>query len=251
MKRLLTFAALCACAAAPAVAEDWGTVSGQIVVTGTIPKPELLHKAGAPVKDAEVCAVVDTYKQDLIIDDATKGLANVIVYMPKAPKSIHPDLKESKPASIVFDQKGCVFIPHAMIVRVGQTVEVISSDAVSHNTHTYPLKNQSINVLIPPNTPVGKGEKAEFRTQETLPMQVKCDFHPWMIAYWMVVDHPYAAVTDKEGKFTIPNLPVGEHEFRVWHERPGYLERKFSVVVKPGDNALAPMKVDAAKLKAK
>lgn len=29
------------------------------------------------------------------------------------------------------------------------------------------------------------------------------------------------AVTDKEGRFTIENLPLGKHEFRLWHELPG------------------------------
>ena len=67
----------------------------------------------------------------------------------------------------------------------------------------------------------------------------------------MVVDHPYAAVTDKEGKFTIPNLPVGEHEFRVWHERSGYLDRKYAVKVTKGDVALKPLEVSVDKLKAK
>ena len=152
---------------------------------------------------------------------------------------------------MIFDQKGCMFLPHAMVVLGGQTVEVVSSDAVAHNTHTYPLKNQPMNVLIAPNTVVGKGEKVNYKTGESLPIKVTCDFHPWMAAYWMVVDHPYAAVTDKEGKFTIPNLPVGEHEFRVWHERSGYLDRKYAVKVTKGDVALKPLEFSVDKLKAK
>ncbi|MEZ6125260.1 MAG: hypothetical protein R3C49_19095 [Planctomycetaceae bacterium] len=72
---------------------------------------------------------------------------------------------------------------------------------------------------------------------------MKCDFHPWMMAYWLVLDHPYAAATDAEGNFTISNLPVGEHEFRIWHERAGYIDRKFMVNVKAGDNAPVTYKV--------
>lgn len=29
--------------------------------------------------------------------------------------------------------------------------------------------------------------------------------------------------TDKDGRFRLENLPVGQHVFRVWHERLGYL----------------------------
>ena len=69
------------------------------------------------------------------------------------------------------------------------------------------------------------------------------------MAYWLVLDHPYAAATDAKGNFTIKNLPVGDHEFRVWHERAGYLDRKYKVTVAAGDNpALAPIQVDPAQL---
>jgi plastocyanin len=249
MKKIVFASMLSLFSCGSVVAQDWGTVAGQVVVTGEIPKPVLLHPKGANIKDAAVCAANDTFKDDLVIDADSKGLANVFVYLAKAPKTVHPDLKKPEPATVIFDQKNCIFIPHAMIVLGGQTVEVISSDPIAHNTHTYPLKNQPINVLIAPNMPVGKGEKVSYKIGESLPMKVTCDFHPWMGAYWMVVDHPYAAVTDKEGKFTIPNLPAGDHEFRVWHERVGYLERKYEVKVKKGDNALKPITVSVEKLK--
>lgn len=251
MKMKVLSAALALCCSTSVFAEEWGSVTGQVVVTGAIPDPVLLHAKGAPIKDANVCAAQDTYKEDLVIDKASKGLANVIIYLPKAPKSIHPDLKTAKPTTLTFDQKGCQFIPHAMVVRSGETVEVISSDPIAHNTHTYPLKNQPINVLIAPNTSKGKGEKVDYKTGELLPLKVTCDFHPWMSSYWMVVDHPYAVVTDKEGKFALPNLPVGEHEFRVWHERPGYIEKKYKIVVKSGENVLKPLEVKADSLKEK
>lgn len=251
MSRLPLAALAVILSATSATAEDWGTISGQIVVTGSIPPLELLHAKGAPIKDANVCAAEDTYKDDLLIDKDSKGLANVFVYMVKAPKSIHPDAAKPEPATVIFDQKNCVFIPHAMVVLGGQTIEVISSDPIAHNTHTYPLKNTAMNFLVAGDTPAGKGTKVEYKLGETLPMKVTCDFHPWMAAYWMVVDHPYAAVTDKEGKFTITNLPTGKHEFRVWHERVGYLDRKYEVTVAAGDNALKTVEVPIAKLQGK
>ena len=251
MKKMLLSAALSVCCLSPAFAQDYGTITGQVVVTGNVPEPVLLHKKDADIKDKAVCAATDTFSDEVVIDKASKGLANVFIYLAKAPKNIHPDAKKPEPATVIFDQKGCMFLPHAMVVLGGQTVEVVSSDAVAHNTHTYPLKNQPINVLIAPNTPVGKGEKVNYKTGESLPIKVTCDFHPWMSAYWMVVDHPYAAVTDKEGKFTIANLPAGDHEFRVWHERAGYLDRKYAVSVKKGDVALKPVEVSIDKLKGK
>jgi hypothetical protein len=43
-----------------------------------------------------------------------------------------------------------------------------------------------------------------------------------MNSYMLVRDNPYFAVTDKDGNFSIKNIPVGEHTFVVWHET-GYL----------------------------
>lgn len=51
-----------------------------------------------------------------------------------------------------------------------------------------------------------------------------------MTAYVLVLDHPYAAVTDKDGKFKIENLPAGELEFRYWHERVGYVTKIEKIV---------------------
>lgn len=229
-------------------AAEWGGVSGQITVSGTVPERVLLHAKGAPIKDAEVCAAVDTYSEDVIVDKDSKGLANVFVYLAKAPKAIHPDLKEPKEATMLFDQKGCQFLPHCMIVRKGQSVEVISNDAVAHNTHTYPIKNNAVNVVISPNKGKGMGEMVPCTVAERLPIQVKCDYHPWMIAYWMILDHPYAAITDKDGKFTIENLPEGDHELVIWHEKVGYIDRKFKATVKKGAvSELKAVAVDAKK----
>ena len=172
MKMMILAAGLVLCCGVAARAEDWGTISGQVVVTGDIPAPVLLHAKGAPVKDPAVCAAMDTFKDDLIIDADSKGLANVFIYLPKAPKSIHPDLKKPAPAVVIFDQKGCMFTPHAMVVLAGQTVEVVSSDSIAHNTHTYPLKNQAMNVLIAPSTPAGKGMMVDYKIGESLPLKV-------------------------------------------------------------------------------
>ncbi len=86
MKKILLSAVLSVLSLAPAVAEDWGTVTGQVIVSGTAPAAELLHKKDAAIKDKEVCATVDTYKDDLVINPDNKGLANVFVYLAKAPK---------------------------------------------------------------------------------------------------------------------------------------------------------------------
>ncbi|QDU08537.1 hypothetical protein [Gimesia aquarii] len=229
-------------------AAGWGSVTGQFVFDGPVPKPTVQRKKGDPaVKDAAVCASMEHLNNDLVVNPENKGIQNVFMYMRRA-KKIHPDLKSSKEKKVVFDQKGCTFAPHALIVRTDQVVNVKSDDGVAHNTHTYPIKNQAVNFILAPNDRTGKDVANVI--PEILPMQVKCDIHPWMTAYWFVVDHPYAVVSDKDGKFTIENLPEGKNDFRIWHEKVGYVERKFTVDIKPGETIdLGQIKISPAKFK--
>jgi plastocyanin len=251
MIRVLLTSACILLISAVGSAADWGTITGQVVLKGDVPEPVLLHAKGATIKDAAVCAAKDTYNDDLVVDADTKGIANVFVYLPKAPKDIHPEAGKPDP-KVIFDQEHCHFSPHALVVQAGQTVEVLNSDPIAHNTHTYPLRNQAVNILVAPNTAAGAGVDVPTSTRESLPHQVKCDYHPWMMAYWLVLDHPYAAATDAKGNFTIKNLPAGKHEFRVWHERAGYLDRKYTVTVTAGDNdPLKPISVELSQLEEK
>lgn len=239
-------------------AAEWGTIKGSVLLDDEVPDPALLIKKdatvdeeGNKVTDPAVCSALDIYANDLVVNSDTKGIANVFIYLYKPPKDIHPGSTEV-PKVVTFDQKNCVFKPHALVLQAGQTVEVLNSDEIAHNTHSNPFKNQQQNILVPANS--GKGDGVLFPTAvgESVPFKVNCDIHPAMKAYWMVTAHPYCAVTDEKGNFTIKNLPVGKHEFRVWHERPGYLDRKYKVTVAAGDNEpLKPLTVKLTQLEVK
>lgn len=213
----------------------YGTVVGQLIWDGAIPEKQLLHKKGAAtVKDA-LCAVEDHYQNSLVIDEKTKAIRDIFVYEKsgtyrKNADAIHPDLREPK-KNVYFDQKGCRFFPKSLLVRSGQKVMVLSNDNVSHNTHTFPLKNRGDNFVIGPNDRSGRA--VELPVAETLPISVKCDLHGWMEANWLVVDHPYMAVSNKGGRFMIANLPAGTHEVRLWHKRAGYLHKKIGTASTP------------------
>lgn len=230
--------------------DSTGEVTGQIVLDGDAAEAALLVKKGdAAAKDSAVCAAADVPSEAIVVDPKSKGLANVFVYLARAPKGMPASMKKSETKEVVFDQKGCRFLPHALFVRTDQTVMVKSDDAISHNTHTFAVRNpRNYNTAINPNE--RKGIPMTFTAPERLPTEVKCDIHPWMKAYWLILDHPYAAVTDAEGKFTIKGLPAGKHEFIIWQESAGYVDRKFTVTVKAGGTTEAPVvKVAASKLK--
>jgi hypothetical protein len=52
------------------------------------------------------------------------------------------------------------------------------------------------------------------------------------------IGYIYAAVTNAEGKFEIPDLPVGKNTFTIWHSTSGYVWRTLDVDVKPNGTSL-------------
>ena len=206
-----------------------GGISGTISFNGQVPAlPPLVEKGDGNAKDPAICAAADIPDQSLLVNEsAGNGLANVFVYLLKAPKTLRVPVPDEP---LMMDQKGCVFLPHAMLVRVGQRVLVLSDDDAAHNVHTFPVRNQSINSLMGPKDRVGL--ELVYSRSELAPIAVKCDVHSWMTAYHLVLDHPFMGLTDQKGKFEIQGVPAGKHKLRVWHERAGILDRGIEIVVK-------------------
>jgi hypothetical protein len=252
MQKLFSMTAACAAFSLMGLCQSanaqWGNLKGQIVLDGEIPKiAPLVVKGNQQAKDAAVCAAQEVPDEKLVVNPDSKGIANVVVYLAKKPAKIYPALEKSTVPQVTFDQKGCRFLPHVLLVRTDQTVLVTSEDECAHNTHTYPIKNRQDNFVVSPKDRTGVSVKP-LTLAEKLPSKVGCDIHPWMVAYWVILDHPYAAVTDENGNFEIPNLPVGAHEFIVWQESAGYLEKKYAVTIKAGENVEKPLKFTAKQI---
>jgi hypothetical protein len=235
----------------PGTDGEFGTITGQFLLEGEIPKLKaLVAKGDMKVNDAAICAAVDVSDDTLVVDPKTKGVANTFVYLPKAEK-IHPRLKESATKEVAFDQKDCRFVPHALFVRTDQVVRVKSDDSCAHNTKTNTDRNDPVNYLLQPKDRTGRAVKN--KAPEKKPVKVECNIHRWMSAWWLILDHPYAAISDEQGKFTIADLPAGEIELIVWHERVGYIptedgERRHKVAVVAGQTTdLGSIKIPAAK----
>lgn len=226
-------------------ADDWGSIRGQIVVEGEIPR---VPKRNAVPRANVLFAEVEP--EDLLIHPDSKGLANVFVYLRKKPESIHPDLVELQQKSVEMKVQNGRYVPHALLCRTGQEIRVRNEDAVNHNVRTFPVKNvknQPVNLLLKPNA--GDEVLLKAKVAESLPFKITSDFYPWMSSFCVVVDHPYAAVTDENGRFQINNLPAGEHSFSVWHERVGFLDKDFKVTVPAGEPIELPqIKIDIIRI---
>jgi hypothetical protein len=59
--------------------------------------------------------------------------------------------------------------------------------------------------------------------------KIKCDVHPWMSAWVVVVDNPYSAVSGDDGTFTIKGLKNGKYTLVAWHEKLGMQQAQIEV----------------------
>jgi plastocyanin len=199
-------------------AQSGGTIVGHVKLTGT-PPPNAVIKMGADPN----CLKINAGKrvvQQTVVRAADGGLTNVFVNV----KGSFPQVAAS-PASAVIEQQGCVYHPRVQGARVGQTLEVRNSDATLHNIHSMSTRGNDFNVGQPL---AGMVYKYPLKAEEVM-LHVKCDVHSWMTGYVGVVSHPYFAVTDATGAFTIANVPAGKQTVQVWHEQYGALTQTVDV----------------------
>lgn len=218
--RILTIAAVLTSLTFGATAQaQWATLKGQFVYgkDGTkVPEAAKL----SPDKDTQVCGKEQLFNETLKVNAENRGIADVIIWAYK-PKKTHPDYAKTAKEPVVLDNKNCRFEPHAVAVRTKQPLLVKNSDPVSHNSLINFLKNPGVNPMIPAN-----GEQTfTMKKGELIPVTVQCSIHPWMEALVLVQDHPYMAVTDKDGKFELKNLPAGKLTLKVWHKGAGYVQK--------------------------
>jgi plastocyanin len=156
-------------------------------------------------------------RKEWLILDENNGVKNVLVFVKESKSGSLADNYDTPKEAAVIDQKGCVYVPHVLGVMVGQQLDILNSDGTLHNIHALPKVNKEFNKAMPRSK---KQMSVTFDKVEA-PFKVKCDVHPWMGAFLGVFDHPYFAVTDDSGSFTISNLPPGKYVVEAWHEKLG------------------------------
>jgi plastocyanin len=213
-----------------------GEITGTITLKGTPPK----EKDITPLKDDPTCGKLhtDMPTTHFYVVGPKGELADVVVSVQGASG---PSTGASAPA-VVLDQRGCEYTPQILAVQTGQKITVKNSDPVLHNIHDLPNPdsgNPEKNMAQMPN---GPDLTFTFDKPEDF-LKFKCDVHPWMFAWVSVFNHPYFAISAKDGTFKISNVPAGKYTLKAAHRKAGVVTQE--VEVKEGASANVDLTLEA------
>ena len=209
-----------------ASAQDAGSLSGRITFAGDPPAKKKLDVT----KDKEVCGKTELYDESLVVG-SDKGVKNVVVTVVGA--------KGGKFASqkATLDQKGCTYTPRVVVVPTTGELDILNSDGILHNIHTYGTANPAINKAQPK---FKKVLTEKFSKPEII--KASCDAHAWMTGWIVATDHPFVGVTDEKGNFAIKDVPPGNYKVEIWHETLGKQVKEVSIKAKEEAKLTAELK---------
>jgi plastocyanin len=141
-------------------------------------------------------------------DPDGKGIAQAIVFVqePTAPPSSTPAR-----ATAIMDQVDKTFVPGVLPVIVGTQVQFPNRDQIRHHVYSFSRAKRF-------ELPLYHGEEARpVLFDKAGVVTIGCNIHDWMSAIILVLPNSHYAVTDEQGRFTLPGLDAGTYTLTAWH----------------------------------
>jgi len=161
--------------------------------------------AADPVDGADV---IGSLKMVRAPTSAAWDMAQAVVYLVPEKAPVRPGASASP---IVIHQKNATFNPPFAVAIKGQTVQFLNDDSIDHNVFSY-SKVKKFDLGIYP-----KGESKSLTFEEEGPVLIFCSIHEFMNGIVYVVPAVWYGLTDSQGHFSIPHVPVGRYQVRMWH----------------------------------
>lgn len=196
-----------------------GKITGTVKLDGTAPHQKPIDMSKEPSCAAKHSTPATT---ETVVAGDNGALQNVVVYISEGLSGAASSASSGQ--AVAIDQRGCQYVPHVVAINSNEDMKVLNSDQTSHNIHPQPKVNHEWNKSQPPGAPpfVVKWEAEE------VPIPVKCNIHPWMRGYIVVVKGPFG-VSDDKGTFTLNNVPPGSYTLTAWQETYGPQTQKVTV----------------------
>ena len=201
---------------------EGGEVQGQVLFTGAAPKPDrvLISKDNAHCGDGHVIP-------DPVVVRPDSSVFRAIVAIKEIAAGKAWPLALDTPQIV---QEKCKFAPYIQFARKQAELTIINKDPLLHNIHTYELIGRARRSLFNVAQPgAGQIEKQPLKLRRSNLVEVDCDAHNWMSAWIYLSDHPYVAISDEQGKFSLEDIPPGDYRLESWHPVLGKGEQDVTI----------------------
>ena len=228
--------------AEPLLGKAGSTLKGRVTLKGKAPDIDALTQevqASIKGKPDQLAACFDVpppeKSEQMWKIGKDNGVGNVVVWI-QPPDGYYfksDPAKATWPPKVELTQPHCMFIPHVSWavptvltddpkkpVASGQKFTVSNTAAVSHNTKW--SGGSGNEGELPPLAPGTDPRPVDLKGNNQV-VHFQCNIHPWMDAWVLVFNHPYAAVTDQDGNYEIKGVPGGSKvRVTAWHEKGPY-----------------------------
>lgn len=143
-------------------------------------------------------------------------LAGAIVWLANPPAG--KPLSLSRRYEVTIER--CQLHPRILAALAGGTVNIRSTNRLVHRIRLLNARTGEIysvllhndqGQVVPVHDPLNEAGLIELRDDE----------HAWTRAWIAVFDHPYYAVSGRDGTFRMEHVPPGRYALHTWHERFG------------------------------
>ena len=208
-----------------------GSIHGTVAFLGSPPEP--LHFKVE--KNPEVCGqernLMKVESRDGFLTGAVVVLEGVKTGKPFSPKSFAGNLPGEgefrylggESLGLQGKTKGCNFGPFTGVIAADEAVRFQNKDTIKHVLHSFVSKDTKGRILrtvhnqdLQPRDEIEQVFPSD-KMKDGVVVRIICNRHDFMQNWLYVVDNPYFAISDQEGRFTIDEIPPGTYTLLVRH----------------------------------